>query len=372
MNKPPAPTKRKNKRAIPHNAMHVLPNQSKNPKLGDAVMIGVGSNDEVTGLINFHSAKVIQVAPARHGDQKYRFKWQIPAGLDNNQQERVGWTNEHQRCAPNRKSKCDDRHDTHATFDFVRHIDIQELNKKELLTKLYQDLRGTALTTTAVKVAVTSPAAETATPAAEGEGEKKENEKEIENEKSNNVTCFVCNLQIQESKEVKRQYFHCCFQQYTVHASCDLPSFLLKQRSENKDSDVVKNKDGRIVNPCPMCDSDMPQTPLEKHECAIQMSLKVSTHYVVSPVLFFFLISFCLCALSFFLSPFSLFLSLSLFLSHSQSFQPTIQGKSFEHLGACDSLPEWNWYRLPGWKGSWHRRRQLSNGSDAAPKSIQR
>jgi hypothetical protein len=281
---PPAPTKTRTKRAkLPHNAMHVLPNQSKNPKLGDAVMIGVG-NDEVTGLIIFHSATVVQIAPARHGDQKYRFKWQIPAGLENNQQARVGWTNEHQRCAPNRTSKCDDRVATHTTFDFVRNIDLKELNKKELLKKLYQDLRAAALTTT------TAPPTKEAAPLAttEGQGEVEEGEeKEIETEEEkSSVICSVCNLQI-ESKDETFQFLPCCFSQFTFHAKCNIESFLLKHRNAKKvydANDVKKRNEGRKVILCPMCDCEMPQTPLEKHECAIQMSLKVSNSCFASVV----------------------------------------------------------------------------------------
>jgi hypothetical protein len=124
--------------------MHVLPNQSKHPAVGSHVMIGITSPKDVGGN-DWKSASVIQVAPPRHDDQQYRFKWQLvdnTAGMNVSARSKkmlAGWTNEHQR-VNSRDSKCDDRIATHASFDFVRHCDILEINKFDLERQLYKEL----------------------------------------------------------------------------------------------------------------------------------------------------------------------------------------------------------------------------------------
>ena len=139
---PPTPTPPTAAKKKATNPMHVLPNQSKNPKLGDAVMIGVGNDDQ--GNIIFQTGTVIQVTPPRHADQAYRFKWEIPPNDLNQEKARVGWTNVNQR-VPFRTVKCDARLETHASFDFVRHIDLKELTKKDVENQLYQELRDIPL-----------------------------------------------------------------------------------------------------------------------------------------------------------------------------------------------------------------------------------
>ena len=55
--------------------LHVLPNQRKQPKVGDHVMIGM--TNPATLENEWRTASVVQSAPARHDDQQYRFKWQL-------------------------------------------------------------------------------------------------------------------------------------------------------------------------------------------------------------------------------------------------------------------------------------------------------
>ena len=132
-----------NKRNKKPQPLHVLPNQSKHPKVGDNVMIGIAQPEKQN---KWKSASVIQVTPARHEDQSYRFKWQLVAeatsfGDTNLDQKNMlsGWTNEHQR-VHTRDSKLDDRIATHTSFDFVRHCDILEITKFDIERKLYKEL----------------------------------------------------------------------------------------------------------------------------------------------------------------------------------------------------------------------------------------
>ena len=230
---------KKIKKALP---LHVLPNQCKHPKVGDTVM--VGTTNTKTKNNEWVSASIIQVTPARHDDQSYRFKWQIvnkdPGSTDTISS---GWTNEHQR-VNTRDSKLDDRIDTHASFDFVRHCDILEMNKYDVERKLFQDLS----TTTMIQMTETT-------------------------------TCFVCNkgFLTREDGTQKYSYITCCCAPH--HEECDANKWVFDVLSKKgglhkKD---VKKDDGSLSLLCPLCDGlymNASQTKEERHKNNIELTLK--------------------------------------------------------------------------------------------------
>ena len=113
-------------------------------------MIGLGNEPtDDGGALLLQTARVVQVTPARHDDQHYRFKWEIPSSVEFNKP-RSGWTNETQRVNA-RTAKCDDRFDTHASFDFVRNCDLKDLTKQEEFNQLYQELRDVPMLECAAK-----------------------------------------------------------------------------------------------------------------------------------------------------------------------------------------------------------------------------
>ena len=251
--KPPPKPAKKNPMLELKNPNHVLPNQSRNPKLGDAVMIGVGNDHQ--GNIRLETAVVIQVTKAKHQDQRYRFKWEL-----RNDKTKTGWTNVDQR-VQSRKQKCDTRVDTHTSFDFVRQCDILSMNKYDIERELFYKLSSTKL-----KI-VHSTTSETKTTSGAP------------------TLCCICNTEIHANDDFKT--VHCCFRVH--HDRCDFGKFCdtyWKEQvvDETKNVDDVddvddtnlgeKKEDGRDSSHCPLCDCSFTFTHEARHAAAVNMSLQ--------------------------------------------------------------------------------------------------